>query len=563
MNFLFERRGLKLLPWLLILVLYFPSFNGPYILDDSHTVQGNAAIQNPSNIFKIWTSGKYYSSSPDNWGYRPVTTSTNMLCWWIGGGATWPFHLLKILLFAGLCSLLADVWRRLLSNVSPEAVGWGLVLFAANPVHTQVVSYISATSTLLAAVFAMLAMQCYLKWRQTGHNRHLFFGYASLFLAMLSKEEGIVMIALVPLTEIYLRLRSGDRWNTKFPVLPVGGFFFAAGIAIALIVWKFEPSSDLARGYVSRGLYFLTQCRAYFRYLLMFWVPVDLNADNLEFGFSTTIKDPMVIAALIGNLVLIGFALASIRKRPLFALIIGWFYIAISPASSVVPLAEPVNDHRAFIAYFCLLGLNIFLLDLVWRKNRRVALTLVLTVLIIYSIGTFRRNQVWGSNEALWLDTVAKNPSSPRALNNLAVDYMSQGRMQDALDLLEKCRVVGSRYGMCYINRAVSLAALGRDSEAEVNFSAAVSYDLTQISARIHWAQFLKGRGLYTRALGLLKEADLAAHGQNFAVRADLIQTYAQAGDFKSARLLWQESIPMFGKDSSLYQLGNSLGFAP
>lgn len=86
------RFNLKL--WLCALGLsflcYLPSLQGPFILDDAHTVQSNDAIQNPANFFKLWTSARYYSSSPDNWGYRPMQAMYTWTSWQLGQGETWP-----------------------------------------------------------------------------------------------------------------------------------------------------------------------------------------------------------------------------------------------------------------------------------------------------------------------------------------------------------------------------------------------------------------------------------------------------------------------------------------
>lgn len=559
----FDRRQWiwPLFAFLLLFLIYFPALHGPFILDDSHTISGNAAIQNPANIFQVWTSAKYYSSSPDNWGYRPLTATSNLLCWWVAKGATWPFHLFKILVFAGLCLVLFQAWRRLLPKVDGLAVAFGVLLFMVNPVNTQVLCYISATSTLLAGFFAALGLLNYLRWREQRANRYLYFGFLSLFLSMLAKEEGIVLMAIVPAVEIFLRLQEGQSWRKNLPWPAFFGFAATGLIGAALVIAKFEPTSDIARGDLSKVAYFITQLRAYLRYEFMFWLPIDLNADNLEFGFSFVVFEPRVIAALVTNLAIVGLAIYLLPRNPIFLLAVVWFYAAVSPSSSVVVLAEPVNDHRAFIAYFGLIGLNIVLLQSLMLRSQKWALVLAAGGILIYAIGTFERAHVWSSNELLWQDTVEKNPSSPRALNNLAVELMDTNRMKEALVLLDKCRIVGAQYGICYVNRATTLAALGRDAEAEVDYALGVKYDRTQVASRRHWAQFLGARGLYSRAIQLLQEADRFSAGQNLSVRIDLIQITAQTGNLSGARAIWNQSLLLFGDNPSLLNIGNAWGF--
>lgn len=550
-----------ILAFLGLLIVYAPSLRGPFILDDSHTISGNAAIQNPANIFRLWTSAKYYSASPDNWGYRPLTAATNLVSWWIGGGATWPFHVFKVLIFAGLCVVLFRIWRMLLPRVPEEWTVIAILGFALNPVHTQVVCYISATSTLLAGFFVATGLMSYLQWRESRSVRILISAYASLLLSMLAKEEGIVLLAIIPAVEIFLRIQEGQVWYRRLPWLQWLGFFMVAIAGVALVVAMFEPSSNIARGERSRMDYFMTQWRAYLRYLYMFWLPTSLNADNLEFGFSQSLKEWPVRLALAVNLMLIGAALLLVRRIPLILLCLVWFYAAVSPSSSIVVLAEPVNDHRAFNAYLGLIGLNIAALSFMGARYHKQVRIFAVAVILAYATGTFLRSRVWSSNELLWQDTVIKNPSSPRALNNLAVELMDTGRMKEALVLLDKCRIVGAQYGICYVNRATTLAALGRDAEAEADYALGVQFDRTQVASRRHWAQFLKARGLYSRAIALLEDADRFTSGQNLSVRLELIQVKAQIGDLAGAQSVWRESLLLFGDHPSLVSIGSAWGF--
>lgn len=549
--------------WLLLLatifLLYLPSLRGPYILDDSHTIQWNGSIQNIQNFFKLWTSAQHYSSSPDNWGYRPVVTVLNSICWWVGGGATWPFHLIKILFFSWVCLLLFTVWQVLLPKVSREIIAVSVLIFAANPIHTQVVSYISATSTLVCGAFALAALLNYLRFRETGKRIFLGLMFGAVLLSMLAKEEGIVVIALVPLVEMYLRKIEGRPLLRSFPVIPIIVPIVAAAIAMALIVKMFEPTSDIARGSLPKLHYFITQWRAYLRYMGMYFVPVGMNADNLEFGFSTSLTDPKVITAAVLNLFLVGVAVVSIKRQPVVALSILWFYIAISPGSSVVVLAEPVNDHRAFMAYLGLFGLGVWFLNLLNRYNYKIYLSFAALVLVAYSYGTTQRNQLWANNELLWRDVVAKNPSSPRAYNNLAVDLMAKARYDESLVLLDKCAAAGPYYGMCYINRAITEAALGRDDAAEADYQKSMQIDRGYIHSRLNYASFLRARGHFSKAFELLSDADKFAQGRNLRIRQILIELALQLGDHKKARELLDESRLTFGDHPTLLGLENSV----
>lgn len=541
-----------------LFLLYLPAINGPYVLDDSHTIQSNTAIQSPQNLLKVWTSGRYYSSQPSNWGYRPLTTTSNALLWWVGGGKTWPFHLFKILIFAAIIVLLVRIWRRFLPNMG-RYLEIAALLFAVNPVHSQVVCYIAATSSLLAWTCALASLHFFLNYYEASRLKPLILSLLFYLVAMMAKEEGVVAIFLIGISYAYLRMKERKSVFDRTAGLLAVSYAIIMAVGVGLIFSMFEPTSDIARGRVTRLNYFMTQWQAYLRYLALLLVPYDLNADNLEFGFVNGMKDWKPWVALVANVSLVGGAFYWFKRQPLFLFCLLWFYGAISPSSSVVVLAEPVNDHRALGGYFGLFGIIALAVHQLFEWNPRAAKVVVGSIIIFYSGTTVSRAFVWSSNEALWADTFKKNPSSPRAANNLAVDYMGQARYKEALDVLEVCRTTGSLYAHCFINRAITLAALGRDIEATLEFERALEVDIDKISARVHYADFLSNRGFVSRPLELYRQADQFAQGRNLKCRMGLIWLTLSSGDIEQARKIWSEAITIHGHTPDLEALAGPL----
>lgn len=548
----------KYLPWLILflwlIAIYFPSLTGPYILDDNYTIRLNSVIQDLSNWKNAFTTAQSYSAIPSTWTYRPLTTLSNMICWAIGGGATWPFHFLKIILFFILCMMLYKIWKQIIPNIDSKIVFLSLFIFAVNPVHTQVLSYISATSTLLAAFFVSSAVLSYLFYLEK--KQFLFFALCaiSVLLAILSKEEGIVAIALILLVDI--NQKKSFRFNKKILIL-----LLPAAIGLTLLYLKYEPVTAETRGAISNLHYFLTQLRAYVRYIEMFFVTYDLNADNLQFGFSNNFFNPKVILALFTNIAGVGLSLYYFKTRPYILLGLLWFYIGISPASSFVVLAEPVNDHRAFIGYLGFAVPLIVGLDHFIKKYSKWAIACVIALVASYSIQTFQRSRTWQSNEKVWLDTVDKNKDSVRALNNLAADYIGKGRNLEAQTLLELCLKKSSMYAMCYINLALVLANLGIDGTAEKYFSKAITLDDTKLNSRYRWAIFLTTRGYIGRPILILEECDQLINGISMDTRLELIKLYVQRGTPRDAEKLWLNTITKLGAQQSLLNLGKKYGF--
>src|SRR6185437_15558196 len=108
--------------------------------------------------------------------------------------------------------------------------------------------------------------------------------------------------------------------------------------------------------YQTPWTYFMTQWREYLWYMKLWFWPFHLNADDATTVFSATIMDPLAIQALIGNLLVILFVWAQRRRFPALFFGMLWFYITISPASSVVPLAEAMNEHQMYLSYVGFIG---------------------------------------------------------------------------------------------------------------------------------------------------------------------------------------------------------------
>ncbi|MBY0383701.1 hypothetical protein K2X05_00965, partial [bacterium] len=489
-----------------------------------------------------------------------VTTTMNMLLWIVGGGDTWPFHVAKILLFFLTCFLLAQIWSFLLPKVSAEVMAASVLLFAVNPIHSQVVTYIAAIATQWAALFVCLSVFGFLKFRKNESIKWLSISLLCALLAILSKEEGVVILALIPLVEFYLRIVEGTPLFSPKRLKEIALFLVPAVVGVGLIVYMFEPTQNLVRSDVSVGSYFMTQWRAYLRYFVMYFYAYDLNADNLEFGFSTQFLSAPVLFALFANLIFLATVIFFARRKPALTLALFWFYIGVSPASSVVVLSEPVNDHRAFLGYLGFAIFAILALDWIRLKNRNLFLATTAIALVTYSLLTYQRGDVWSANEKFWQDTVAKNPSSPRAHNNLGLEMIHQNKEDAALDLLKRCYELQVTYPPCYINRAVAFARQGRDVEADKEFASAVKYDRGVMQSHYNWAKFLSSRGYFAKAQELLSVADRFAQGQNFEVRMELLRVARQMGQIDLAKKLFSEALSTFGRQSQLLSEGRRLG---
>ena len=303
------------------------------------------------NLPRFFTDPATFSSLPANQSYRPLVTTTLALDYRLGGGLK-PvmFHVTSFALFLAQCIALLVLYRRLMDASRPHPMNRWLALFAATwyALHTAIaetVNYIIARSDIMSSLGTVLAVLTYAS-RGRARTWHLYLIPAAA--AVLSKEQGVmvapILFAYTALFERNLSLRDllkpREFLATLRPTLPA--FVLCTGILLMgmSLSTNYNPGGE-------RWPYLITQPYALLHYALMFVAPVDLTADT-DWQPFTTVFDGRVFVGLLFIVAAIGTAfLTSLRKisRPI-AFGILWFFLALVPSSSVIPLSEVVNDHR-------------------------------------------------------------------------------------------------------------------------------------------------------------------------------------------------------------------------
>jgi tetratricopeptide (TPR) repeat protein len=544
-----------------IACVYAPSLSVPFHFDDEHTIHMNESVHHLSGIPRIWTDITTSSYLPDNRNYRPLKSTIDTVCWTIGNGASWPFHLWKILMHSVVCLCLFLIWRRLFrepgwypltentpSYLRSERIALVLALiFAVHPAMTEIVTYISASSSLQCSMFYLLAYLGYLNWRDSRKPWFLTCTILAYAASCMSKEEGITFPAVIVLTEFFI---AQGHWTRKVreAFRLSWPYWIEFAVLTAYMAHMLPESNARSRGNVPPIEYFMTQWRAWLWYMRLWFWPWDLNADNVEFGFSSAFSDPRVIQAFIGNALLMSGAFLYRKKFPALLFGLLWYYITISPASSVLPLAEPVNEHRMYLSYIGFTGGVICVL--VWllydaltpRLSPRLSAALLALIILGATIGTLNRITVWQTPENLWTDTVAKNPSSGRAQNNLALIYMQRAEFAKAIEHLNLCEHYWPNYMYCSLNKGIIGLATKNVDLAEKSLLRAISLD-----PESPWVNFQLGRLFYEikhdpdRSISYFSKADALTGNRYLEAKEWIARIHLEKGDKEKARSIASE----------------------
>lgn len=129
------------------------------------------------------------------WFYRPAFLSYMALCTALWGHNAWPYHAMGLLLDASVIFLLgALVWRMTANRVLAVVCGGAFLLW---PGKSEAVWWIASHSALLAALFSLLSLHCWLNLRDTRKTLWYWLSLASFWLALCSKFDAVSL--MVPL----------------------------------------------------------------------------------------------------------------------------------------------------------------------------------------------------------------------------------------------------------------------------------------------------------------------------------------------------------------------------
>jgi tetratricopeptide (TPR) repeat protein len=289
--------------------------------------------------------------------------------------------------------------------------------------------------------------------------------------------------------------------------------------------------------------YMITQPYVIFQYFKTFFWPTGLSADYDLNPFTTT-DDPRFWTGLAFCVFFVAVAIGTsvFRKTRVIGFGLLWFLIALMP-TSLLPLAEVMNDHRTFLPYIGLvIGMAGAVSLLINRAGRfamsaKIAVTCAVVLLLCANAyATLQRNKVWKTEETLWHDVVLKSPGNGRGLMNYGNTLMAKGDYAGALDYYHRAQQFTPLYSVLLINLAIAEDATKHSAAAEQHFKDALRLAPASPDSYTYYARYLLSHSRADEAHALLQGAlelsptdltarDLLARANREAVNQPATQT--------------------------------------
>jgi len=550
---------------LAVTAVYLNHFYNGFHFDDSHSVYSNPNIRNIHNLPKFFKDGSTSSILPQNQSYRPVTTTSLAIDYWLGNGYDpFFFHLSTFILFLLQGVLMIFLFKKIfgLSLEGKHAV-W-LALFATtwyllHPAIAETVNYIIARADIQSTLAVVAAFVMYM---YSPFCRRTYLYLLPVAIGILAKPPAVMFAPIfffyilmfeeqLSLTDIFKPScwkRVGHSILRSIPAFIVCGGMYK-------LVDKLTPKTWVPGGN-SVFHYLITQPFVILHYFTTFFWPTGLSADS-DWEPLKGMNDWrfFVGCAFILVMIIIMFYTSRLaRLRPISFGIV-WFFIALGPTSSFIPLAEVLNDHRMFFPFVGLAmsvswAFGLVVLGQLNNKNSFLAKNTkwlwapVIVLFVLCGYGTWKRNNVWHSEESLWMNVTVKSPNNGRGLMNYGIILMGEAKYAEAESYFNRAMQMLPDYPYIYVN-------MGTLKENQRQFADAEKYYLFGISLGGNYpvpykiyGRFLNWMRRYREA-GVVLKKSLQLSDADLETRMYLMQSFDALREWDNLKLLANSTLQM------------------
>ena len=374
----------SLLLFLLAFGLYISSVGFEYVLDDQIVLTKNNFVKKGfggiKDILTTESMTGYFGEQKNlivGGRYRPLSIVTFAIEYGFFGANSKVSHFINVLLY-GLTGLLLF---RILSILFPikENQKWyfsmpfiASLLFVLHPIHSEVVANVKGRDEIMTLMGSLAAMYYSLKYVKTEKIYLLILSAITFFLALLSKENALTFIAVIPFSIYFFSNTSFKKIAmVTVPLLLVGvgfialrtgiiGYFLDSGKEVTDLMNN--PFADM-----NGSQKYATIVYTLLVYLKLLVFPVQLTHDYYPYHIPImNWGDWRVILSLFVHLALGVIALLGLKKKSVLSYAI-IFYFATLSITSNLPFTVGTFMNERFV-YISSIGFCIALAYLLLEK---------------------------------------------------------------------------------------------------------------------------------------------------------------------------------------------------
>lgn len=544
------RKIMLALLFVIAAILYVNTLSHEYAQDDAIVIYDNMyttqGVQGIGGLLKYDTFFGFFKEEGkaalvSGGRYRPLTPIMFALEWQIFGKNPFVGHLINVLLYGLLGVLIFFTLDRLLIEYEHHAlIAFGAALiFIVHPIHTEVVANIKGRDEIVSMLGSVAALYFILKSIDLNKSAYAIIGAISLFVALLSKENAITFLGIIPLSLYFFRDKSiGKSIVHTIPLV------IAAVLFIALRTWVLgfdfggTPSELMNNPYIkiedgrylpfSGGEKYATIFFTLAKYLQLLFFPHPLTHDYYPRHIEMMqFSDPSVLLSMLMYVLLIGFAIMGWKKKSVISFSILFYVLSLSIVSNIVfPIGTNMSERFLFMPSLGFaLAVSYGAIQIYKKFDKGLIILFVFAIPVAaLATKTVLRNNAWKNDYTLFTTDINISHNSAK-LNNAVGGAMSNKyhdekdltlkstKINEAITRLNKAIEIHPNYKNPYLIRGNCYHFLGEYRLAEQSYQAALNLDPNFDDALMNHAinyremgkQFGAEKGDLTSAITYLK----------------------------------------------------------
>ena len=397
-------------------------------------------------------------------------------------------HVINVMLYILSVIVLLYFFRTVVFKGREFVAFLAAMIFLMLPVHTEVVANVKSRDEILSVLFITLTFIKAFRYRDGKKTKDLVWALVCFFLALLSKEYAITLIALLPLS-FYIFIKEGISSSAKafLPYLiPVALYFLLRFSAVTGMAEGAEQNimnnpylyATGAQRIASEILVLLNYVR-----LLVFPYPLaaDYSYNQLPYA---DLSNLMVWVSLLVHIALAAATVVFVRRKHLLGFALTVYLLNLLLVSNLLfnigaPMGERLIYHSSIgfaiaVAYLLYAGLE---KAIPASALQRALGAFILILIIPCGLKTIDRNADWKDDNTLFLKDVKTVPNSILVNNNAAAACMSnakkatdkEGRnkwFEQAVGYYSKAISMHPTYTLARLNRGLCYFNMGYPDKA-------------------------------------------------------------------------------------------------
>lgn len=517
------------------LIVFGNTFNNQLFWDDDDIILNNEFVHN-FELGKFFSENMIAGSNLVSNYWRPLLLTVFSLQWQVWGDWVGGYHFVNLTFHVGCAILLFFLLNklfgtRLLSFLTS-------LVFLIHPVQPEAVAYVSGLADPLSTFLMFAGILFYLKYRDTAifaiKSKYFWLAFLFFILAVLAKDTAVVLPAMIFLADFFYLPANFRFWQKIKRALQSLWLFFAVSGAYLLLratVLNFQNTFNVYNEPTLFTENFFVRLLTFFRamavYVELLFMPNNLHMERalaVAHGFSADV----IFGGLL-TVALLAMAFLALKKYPIIAFGIFWFFIRLFPNSNLLfPNAALIYDHWLYVP---LIGIFLALIwsllkfakileqklaaSRFWRELdfQKIFAAGLIIYLIPLSILTIARNNDWQDPIRFYNQVLAYNQSSYRIYNNLGMAYADAGKNELALNTFDQAVRLNPEIAVAYHNLGNTYRDLGKLDLAEQNYLVALEKDQEFLFTYGNLINLYLNQKKYDQALIFLRKFDAVSPG--------------------------------------------------